>query len=768
MNRLLIWTCTVIGAVVWLLAGNGDRLRSDLSLFLPAGHNLEQRLLLDQLRKGPASRLILLGIEGGDSADRSRISRQLAQKLAADDLFAQVNNGDQPLDPERWRTLFAYRYLLSPQVAAGRFSADGLRTALKERLQELSSPLSALYSRLLPADPTGELTALEQLLRPKQSPATRDGVWTSGDGTRALLVAETRASGFDLDAQQRAVTVIKKAYADAAPDPRYRLLLSGPGVYGVLSRQVIRDESTLLSLLASLLVAVIVFIGYRSLPLVLYSALPVVSGLLAGTCAVILGFGAIHGITLAFGITLLGMTIDYPIHLFSHAIPGEPAAAGLARIWPTLRLSALTSAAAFAVMMSTDFDGLAQLGLFATIGLAAALLVTRWVLPALPSLNGVSANAGFRHTPGKRFTPTLGRGGRILFTGAFAALSVIALLWIWQQRHNLWEDDLAALSPIPSSLIEQDRTLRRQLGAPDVSRLLVLQGASIEELLQQAEALQPKLEELIAQGAISDAELVSRYLPSARTQRIRQATLPDPQTLRANLAQAMQGLPFRRGTFEPFLRDLSAARELPPLTLPMLEGTPLFSRVHSLLLQAGEGWLLMIPLSGVHGSGIHAGEARYLDLREETRSFVAGFRDEALSRLGWGLLALIALLLVALRSPRRTLRVLLPVALALVVDVALLLALGYRLSLFHLVALLLVAGISLDYSLFVNRPRIDPEEFRHTRHALRICLASTAAVFGLLALSQLPVLKAIGMTVVIGVTSGYIAAFAVTGPEKHR
>lgn len=766
MSRLLIWTAALAAALGWLVAGSGDRLRSDLSLFLPTGHNLEQRLLLDQLRKGPASRLILLGIEGGDSAGRARVSRHLAEALTAGDLFTQINNGEQPLDPDRWRTLFAYRYLLSPQVDVERFSADGLRMALEKRLQELASPLSALYSRLLPADPTGELMALEQLLRPKQSPATHDGVWTSGDGSRTLLVAETRASGFDLDAQQRAVTAIKQAFADAAPDHRYHLLLSGPGVYGVLSRQVIRDESTLLSLLASILVAAIVFIGYRSLPLVLYSALPVISGLLAGSCAVILWFGAIHGITLAFGITLLGMTIDYPIHLFSHTTPGEPAAVGLSRIWPTLRLSALTSAAAFAVMMSTDFDGLAQLGLFATAGLAAALLVTRWLLPALPSLNGVTDHVGFRHASIKAAIPF--SGGSRIGIGALAVVSVIALLWLWQQRHNLWEDDLAALSPIPSYLIEQDRTLRRQLGAPDVSRLLILQGDSVEEVLQQAETLQPELGELIARGSLADAELVSRYLPSARTQRARQAWLPDPQTLRGNLAQAMQGLPFRQGGFEPFIQDLTAARTLTPLTLPMLEGTPLFSRVQSLLLQAGDEWLLMIPLSGVQSGDIHAGEARYLDLREEMSRFVSGFRDEALYRLGWGLLALVALLLLALHSPRRVMQVLLPVALALVIDVALLLALGHRLSLFHLVSLLLVAGISLDYSLFVNRPQLDQEEFRHTRHSLRICLASTAAVFGLLALSELPVLQAIGMTVVIGVAGGYISAFALAGPREAR
>ncbi len=759
MSRLLTWTIALVVACGWLFSGGSDRLRSDLSLFLPGGHNLEQQLLLDQLREGPASRLILLGIEGGDGAGRSRVSRLLSQQLSANGLFTQINNGDHSLQPDRWLTLFAYRYLLSPRVNREHFSADSLRAALEMRLQELASPLSALHARLLPADPTGELLALEQLLRPQQVPASSNGVWSSGDGSRAILVAETRASGFDLDAQQQAVAAIEAAFTAAAPtDQGYRILVSGPGVYAAMSRQVIRTESTLLSLLAGLCVAAIVFFGYRSLPLVFYSALPVVSGLLAGSCAVLLWFGAIHGITLAFGITLLGMTIDYPIHLFSHLAPNEPARVGLARIWPTLRLSALTSAAAFGVMLTTDFDGLVQLGLFAVAGLVAALLTTYWAVPGLPALNREFVSSGYNSTPKEGATTLL--PGRRMRTAVTVTLCAVALLWIWQQRHLLWEDDLAALSPVPASLIEQDRELRHQLGAPEVSRLLLLQGDSQEELLQQAEALQSRLEELAKRGEITAAELVSRYLPSSQTQRQRQSELPDGQTLRANLEQAMRGLPFRQGSFKPFLADVAAARALPPLTMQMLQGTPLQSRVEGLLRRVGEKWLLMIPLSGVQGGEISVEKARYIDLRAETSRFVGGFRDEALDRLGWGLLVLVLLLLAALRSPQQVLRVLLPVASALVIDVALLLALGQRLSLFHLVSLLLVAGISLDYSLFVNRPGADRDGFRRTRHALTVCLASTAAVFGLLALSELPVLRAIGMTVVIGVTSGYIVAFA--------
>lgn len=74
-------------------------------------------------------------------------------------------------------------------------------------------------------------------------------------------------------------------------------------------------------------------------------------------------------------------------------------------------------------------------------------------------------------------------------------------------------------------------------------------------------------------------------------------------------------------------------------------------------------------------------------------------------------------------------------------------------------------GISLDYSLFINRPGVDWEERSRTLHSLTVCLASTVVVFGLLALSEIPVLKAMGSTVVIGVTSGYVTALALAPRE---
>ena len=107
----------------------------------------------------------------------------------------------------------------------------------------------------------------------------------------------------------------------------------------------------------------------------------VLAGLfLAGLAAVSLVFEDVHGITLAFGFTMLGIAIDYPLHLFSHArnVPGRTA---IQRIWPTLRLGVTSTAIAYLALLFSGSQGLAQLGTFTVTGVIFALLVTRTWLP---------------------------------------------------------------------------------------------------------------------------------------------------------------------------------------------------------------------------------------------------------------------------------------------------------------------------------------------------------------------------------------------------
>jgi predicted exporter len=102
-----------------------------------------------------------------------------------------------------------------------------------------------LTKNLLPRDPTGELLGLLERLDGGDRPATINGVWASRDGSRALLLAQTTASGADIDAPQAAIARLHEAFAAArtalgAPVP-HPLRLGRPDEYAALAAHIVEN-----------------------------------------------------------------------------------------------------------------------------------------------------------------------------------------------------------------------------------------------------------------------------------------------------------------------------------------------------------------------------------------------------------------------------------------------------------------------------------------------------------------------------------------------
>lgn len=726
--------------------------KADISAFLPRSPTPAQEILVEQLRDGVMSRVILIGIEGAPPEALAPLSKRLAAGLRKHDAFALVENGEgEVAGPDRdflWRN----RYLLSTAVAPERFTAAALRERLKAQLDLLGSPAGMLARRTLPHDPTGELLHLADSLAGQGGPATRGGVWFSRDGARALLVAQTRAAGYDIDAQERALALAQDAFARADADGA-RLLVTGPGVFSVRTRAVIKGDAWRLSLIAMMLVAALLLAIYRSPRLLGLGLLPVASGALAGIAAVSLGFGSVHGITLGFGVTLIGEGVDYAIYLFTQTSPGAAPESALARIWPTLRLGVLTSICGFSAMLFSGFSGLAQLGLFSIIGLIVAAGVTRWVLPGLmPPGFAASAVAAFAPAvmAAARRAPAL----RLPLLVAVAIALAILLL----QREPLWSDDLASLSPVPHKEQLLDQQLRGDVGAPDVRYLVVVTAGDEEAVLQAAEAAGASLRDAASRGLLDGYESPAAWLPSRQAQRARQAALPPTAALRTSLDRALRGLPYRPGVFEPFLADAAAAKTLPLVERASLDGTRLALKVDALLARRERGWSAMLPLRGVSDaegvarnlSAPPGAQAVFLDLKRESDALYRGYRGEALTHSLLGGAAIVVLLLAALRSPRRAADVLAPLAAAVIVTTCALVLTGHKLSIFHLVGLLLVVAVGSNYSLFFERQAAAGADRARTMASLLMAAVTTVIGFGVLAFSSVPVLNAIGLTVAIG------------------
>src|SRR5581483_5650192 len=195
----LVWA-VLVAIAAWVVAR--AHYTTDLSAFLPRSPTQTQRLLVDQLRDGLASRLIIVAIEGADSATRARVSAAVAQQLRSDRQFAAISNGETAGAERDREFLFKNRYLLSETVTPQRFTVAGLQDAIQDTIDLLASPAGMLVKDLLPHDPTGEIVQVVGQVSGGGAPRTADGVWVSGDGKRALIVAQTRALGSDTDGQQ--------------------------------------------------------------------------------------------------------------------------------------------------------------------------------------------------------------------------------------------------------------------------------------------------------------------------------------------------------------------------------------------------------------------------------------------------------------------------------------------------------------------------------------------------------------------------------------
>lgn len=762
---------------------------ADFSAFLPANPTQEQQVLVDQLRDGMVSRLVLLGIEGADADARARISKALAGQLRSSALFVTVNNGE-PITQARDRALlFNHRYILSPGIDAERFTVPGLNKAIGESIELLASPAGLLMKPLLLRDPTGEFIQIVDQLNAGGRPVSSGGVWASLDGARALLLVQTAAAGSDTDGQQAAISAISAAYdevrtKDGAASSSARLVMTGPGVFSVRSRATIHNEVVRLSTLGMAVIIVLLLIIYRSATTLVLGILPVISGVLMGISAVSLAFGSVHGITLGFGTTLIGEAVDYSIYLFVQS--GHAHASNEIRFrdwvvssWPTVRLGLFTSVIGFSTLLLSGFPGLAQLGLYSISGLATAAVVTRFVLPrVLPEQFQVRDVTRI----GSLLSTLVQRGMALRWV--VVALFVIACAVIFIERSTLWNSELSALSPLEYQDMALDTRLRNDLGAPDSRYVIVVRATDMEAALQSSESVSAQLRRLVNTGTLIGFESPSLYLPSLAAQRARRDVLPDAQALSQRLTVATADLPLRAERLTPFLADVVEARNGTLLQRADLVGSSFESALDALLLHDGSHWSALLPLrlpsvaagvefdpAPIRAALAAAGQsgALFIDLKHESDQLYAGYLREAISLSMAGLVAILALLFATLRSPMRVARVVAPLVVAVVVVVAVLVETGHHLTILHLVGMLLIVAVGSNYSLFFDRWSNIPTarlDSGHTLASLLFANVATVSGFGVLAFSSVSVLQALGSTVGLGAILALVFSAMLAGAPE--
>ncbi|TMJ18245.1 MAG: hypothetical protein E6G94_00395 [Alphaproteobacteria bacterium] len=416
--------------------------------------------------------------------------------------------------------------------------------------------------------------------------------------------------------------------------------------------------------------------------------------------------------------------------------------------------------ASFAGLAWTSFRGFRELGWFAVLGVAGALVASLFLLPdLLPRRSRIQpVSAGLANVLGPWLVAM--RSKRKVLAVAPVAILVVAAFALPKLE---WNDDLSRISSPDPVLQAEDNRVRERVSNFDPGRFVIAAGDDDAAMLEHNEQVHARLTELIGAGKLDGMRSLHALLWPAALQRRNLDVLRASADLPQRLDAAFTREGFRPGTFAPFFDALASPP--PPLDLATLRASALGPIASSLVLNLGDRVAAITYLRGVRD--VDAVRAALDDLPDvtffEQRTFLneifAHFRNQTLRLVVAGTFLVCALLLVRYCHWRSATAAFLPALLVPVVLLSGFALAGVQTNLLHAVSLLMVMGMGVDYGIFiVDCAREDEEEVGATLVSCLLCCLTTILSFGTLAISSQPPLRAIGITTGAGVALSLVLA----------
>jgi predicted exporter len=778
------WLTVIIGAVLLALMGVFVALKleltSDITHFLAAGDDARLAKLSRQLAESELTKttILVIGSESGDTQAATTAARALAETLAADEEVAWVRSGWAEDQNQAIHDLYFPRrvYFTADSEAQleRTLARPGLEDAAAELQRQLRLPTAALIKRIAPEDPLLLYPAILERLEDARAGPLRvvDGQLVSETGEAVILFASVN-SPFRSAQQGPLQDRIAARFAELASEAEAhgeRLILrqSGVGRFALRAEAQIRGDIQRISIIATIGVIALFLLLFRSARAIVLAMVPLAAGVLTATTVCLLVFGRIHGLTLAFGASLIGVCIDYPIHLFSHhTLEPDPAGAiGTARrIRAGMLVGALTTVAGFVGLGWTSFPGVREIGVFAAVGVLAALFATLWLLP--PLMADRPRPVAFQRTLASWSAALLRRMQARRAPLLVLPLASLLLIALAIPRIE-FQDDVSALTETDAELLAEDEAVRALVSRMDAGRMIVAIGEDQEQALQKNDAVYEHLLAAREAGELEAFASLHELVWSRALQAQNLAAYGEPAKFAETLDAAFVGQGFRAGVFQPFIAELERLRAgegAAPLSYEDVAASPLREAAGSMLVELDDGQIGVLSLvRGVEDP--EALRARIGDLDDvhlfDQRALMAELygrhRGQTIQLVGIGLLAVLAMIALRYRAVGPTLAAFMPALLAGSTALAVLVLAGFELNLLHVISVLLVQSMGVDYGVFLAENREHPERAAATVASLLGCCISTVLAFGLLAMSSNPALRAIGLTVGIGVFASLVLA----------
>lgn len=774
----LLWAlavCLLLGHNAWLWLGQRIAPDTDILALLPLDERdpVLQQSFTHMVDSAQQRVVVLVGAK--QWTDAGRAADAYRSVLAPHgDLIAFDAMGDE--SQANWlSSLQPHAAVLVDAAQEKELREQPARFWTESALARLYSAFSGPKLGAFRDDPFGLFAGWAQERAGETPVRPRDGrLFVAGEGREYVLLTYTlKPSAFSLGAQQSVVPLLDAAKAAAGQAvPASEVITAGVILHAAAAgAQASREVHTIGA--GSLVgIVLLTWLTFRSVKPISLTLLSIGVGFLGALSVCWLLFGRIHLLTLVFGASLIGVAQDYGIYFLCHRLGADKGLDSprlLRRLLPGLGFTLLAAVIGYLGLALTPFPGLRHMAVFSALGLVFAWLTVVCWFPALIGPDTLKPGWLARRYSGVILHwPRFSLQPRSLVL--VALLAVFAALGWSRLTAN---DDIRSLQSSPPQLISDQIKLGKLLDAPSPVQYYLVRGASAEEVLQREEALKRRLDGLIKGGHIAGYQALSNWVPSRQTQAARLALVNDKLL---NAEGPLAALAREIGEDPEWVAATAAHLRAngQPMDLDAFMRTP-----------ASQPWrhLWLGEVEGVHASIVALRGMRYASIPVLARAAdgVPGVQwvdkvggiSSVLGRyradMGWVVLGAYLVVFLALlpRYRSRTWRVLAPTALGSIVTIACLGFAGQSLTLFHVLALMLLLGVGVDYGIFMQEDAESGGEAPWL--AVGLSAASAILAFGLLGLSGTPALQAFGTTMLVGTTLVWLAApcFIVKKEKIH-
>ena len=400
-HAMLRWVSLLCFTMVMAALALQLSYKEDISDFLPLGTKEREALSIYQDISG-ANKLIVLFDNPGDADATTDAIDDFCERVEKADTAHWIKDLTSQIDMESIADVqdFVYAnipYFLTEQDYTridSMLTAEGfVSTKLQEDREALMMPMGDVMSSNIGRDPLGlfapTLSALSGCMSESRF-EIYDGYIFTPDMKKALVMLSSPFGNSETENNAQLLELLEKALRPATSSPSSPSLWEGRGgvshVIGgpqiaVGNARQIKHDAMIAVFLASVLILSLLLYSFRSVKNILLIALSIGWGWLFALSGMSLLHDSVSIIVIGISSVILGIAVNYPLHLVAHAAHQPDTRKALREIFVPLLVGNITTVGAFLALVPLQSTALQDLGLFASLLLIGTIAFVLIYLP---------------------------------------------------------------------------------------------------------------------------------------------------------------------------------------------------------------------------------------------------------------------------------------------------------------------------------------------------------------------------------------------------